>query len=123
MQEKGSGPDTVKQIIVHVAQKVLTLGMIMKPTMSNPIDMISMLSQITIKVPLSKLFRIDEHKRKALSWLEGIGNDSSVFETSPIQPLLIVEENKIISQTPQIFLDDSSIAYIEDIDPFFLVKS
>lgn len=34
---------------------------------SSPIDMLSMLSQITVKVPLSELLRIPEHKEKALS--------------------------------------------------------
>ena len=57
-----------------------TLGMIVKPTISNPNDMISMLSQITIKDPLFKLFRIEEHKRKALSWLEGIGDNNNSME-------------------------------------------
>ena len=32
----------------------------------------------------------------------------------------MVEDSGIMSQIPQMFLDDSSVAYIEDIDPFFL---
>ena len=31
----------------------------------------------------------------------------------------MIEDSGIMSQIPQMFLDDSSIAYIEDIDPFF----
>ena len=32
---------------------------------------------------------------------------------------LIIEKSGIISQIHQMFLDDSLVAYIEDIDPFF----
>ena len=67
-------------MIVLVIQKFPILGIIVKPTMSDPIDMISMLSQITIKVPLSNFFRIEEHKSKALSWLGGIGNNDNIVE-------------------------------------------
>ena len=98
-----------------------TLGILVKPTISKPIDMISMLSQITVKVPLFELFRIEEHKIKALSWLGGIGNNGNMVEPSTTQKsLVVVEDDGIISQIPQMFLDDSSVAYIEDIDPFFL---
>lgn len=56
-----------------------------------------------------------------MSWLGGIENNSSIVEQSVIQQtLMVVEDSGIISQIPQIFLDDSSVAYIEDIDPFFL---
>ena len=61
-----------------IVQKALSPGMILKPTISNPIDMISMLSQINIKVPLSELFRIEEHKHIALSWLEEIGENNNI---------------------------------------------
>lgn len=95
--------------------------MLVKLIISNPIDMISMLSQITVKVPLSELFRIDEHKRKTLSWPGGIGNNGSVSKPSTTQKSpVVVEDNGIISQIPQIFLDGSSVAYIENIDQFFL---
>ena len=42
--------------------------------------MISMLSQIIVKVPLSKMFMIEEHKRKALSCLGGIQDNSVVTQ-------------------------------------------
>lgn len=73
VQEKQSGSNTTKQIIVPIVQKTTTSGILVKPTMTEPIDMIFMLSQITVKVPLSKLFRIEEHKSKVLLWLGGIG--------------------------------------------------
>ena len=80
-----------------------------------------MLWQITVKLPLFELFRIDEHKSKALSWLGGIGNNGNMNEPSAIlQTSVVVEYSGIISQIPQMVLDDSSVAYIEDIDPFFI---
>ena len=38
----------------------------------SSIDMTTVLSQITIKVPLSKLLRILEHLNKAIAWLGDI---------------------------------------------------
>ncbi len=87
--------------------------MIVKPIVSDTIDMISMLSQITIKVPLSKLFIIEEHKSKALSWLGGIGNNNNNIEQNATQQTpLVIEDSGIMSQIPQMFLDDSLVAYI-----------
>ena len=81
--------------------------------MVEPIDMISMLSQITINVPLSELFKIEEHKNKALSWLGGIANNNiTVDQAMSQQTPLVIEDSGIISQIPQIFLDDSSVAFI-----------
>lgn len=118
---KKLGFDTTKHIILHVVQKTSTLGILVKPNISEPIDMISMLSQITIKVPLSKFFRIEEHKRKVLSWLGGIGDNSNVVKQDVIQQTpLIMEDSGIVSQIPQIFLGDSLVSHIEDIDPLFL---
>ena len=62
VQGKKSGPDTIKKIVVPAVHKISTLGILIKPTIIEPVDMISMLSQITVKVPLSELFRIEEHK-------------------------------------------------------------
>ena len=40
---------------------------------SDPsIDMLSVLSQITVKVPLSKLLRIPKHRDKAIAWVGGV---------------------------------------------------
>ena len=33
---------------------------------------------MTVKVPLSKMFRIEEHKNKALAWIKGVGKKSEV---------------------------------------------
>ena len=78
MQPEKSEPDVVKQKVVPTTQKTPILGTIVKPTVVEPVDMIAMLSQITVKVPLSELFRIEEHKNKALSWLGGIANNNSI---------------------------------------------
>ena len=44
VQEKGSGSDATKQLVVPTAPKVLIPGMIMKPIVSDSLDMLSMLS-------------------------------------------------------------------------------
>ena len=43
-----------------------------------PIDMFTMISQMIVKVPLSKMFRIEEHKNKALEWINGVGQYANV---------------------------------------------
>lgn len=78
--EKELGSDTTKELKVPAIQKNPAPGTLVKPTISKPIDMISMLSQIIVKVPLSELFRIEDHKRKSLSWLGGIGDNSNVVK-------------------------------------------
>ena len=71
------------------------------------------------------MFRIEEHKRKAMSWLGGI-QDNEVNTQAPTNTLLIPEIDKekeeigVMSQIPQMYLDNSSVAYLQDIDPFFL---
>ena len=42
------------------------------------VDMFFMLSQMTIKVPLSKMFRFEEHINKALEWINGVGQYTNV---------------------------------------------
>ena len=48
-------------------------GMVLNVPSSIPIDMFSMLSHMTINVPLSEMFRIKEHKNKALAWIKVVG--------------------------------------------------
>lgn len=71
------------------------------------------------------MFRIEEHKSKAPSWLGGFGNSNVIDRESLMGkevPLIVKEkEDKgIMSQIPQMYLDNSSTTYIENIDPFFL---
>ena len=42
--------------------------------------------------------------------------EQNIVQQTPV----IVEDNGIISQISQMFLDDSFVAYLQDIDPFFL---
>ena len=65
--------------------------------------MLSMLSQLIVKVPLSELFRIEEHKNKALTWLEGIGNNNDTEQNAIQQIPFIIEDSGIMSQIPQMF--------------------
>ena len=85
VQEKNLGSNIDKKITVPSIQKISTLGILVKPIVCDPIDMICMLLQIIVKVPLSELFRIDEHKSKDLSWLEEIGDNNSNIEKNAIQ--------------------------------------
>lgn len=85
----------------------------------TPIDMLSILSQITVKVPLSELLRIPEHKEKAIAWVDNIHN--SVTCDEPQAKALKGEGTQgITSQIPPIYLDSSVNASLENIDPFFL---
>lgn len=97
---------------------------VVKSISYDPVDMVSILSQISVKVPLSEMFRIEEHKRKAFSWLEEIGEYSVPMQNpSPNQHVSVSNKERkeeIISQIPQMYLDNSSVAYLQDIDPFFL---
>lgn len=97
---------------------------VVKSISYDPVDMVSILSQISVKVPLSEMFRIEEHKRKAFSWLEEIGEYSVPKQNPTPNQHASVSDNErkeeIISQIPQMYLDNSSVAYLQDIDPFFL---
>ena len=56
-----------------------------------------MLSHITIKVPLSKMFRIEEHKSKSLSWIGGIKNNNVVKGESSVGkevPIVVKEKEE-----------------------------
>lgn len=62
-----------------------TKGNLLKPLVYDLVDMIYMLSQIIVKVPLSEMFRIEEHTIKTVSWLGGIGNINIVERESSIE--------------------------------------
>ena len=91
--EKEEGFDPVKQKVSSTIQNPSPLDVNIKNTTYDPIDMVSMLSQITIKVPLVEMFKIEEHKRKALSWLGGI-QDKEVSTQAPTNTLPITEIHK-----------------------------
>ena len=49
--------------------------------------MFTMLSQMNVKVPLSEIFRIKEHKSKAIEWISGVGKHIDAI------PRKIINEN------------------------------
>ena len=64
--------------------KVMSLDV---PTMSQ-IDILSVLSHITVKVPLLELLRILEHRDKAIAWIGGV-NDELKLSVIQIKPLRV----------------------------------
>lgn len=78
VQEKKSELGISKQMAGPTTQTLSSPGISINPTIYDLVDMISMLSQITIKLPLSEMFRIEEHKNKDLAWLGGIGSNNIV---------------------------------------------
>ena len=90
---------------------------------SAPVDMLQVLSQITVKVPLSELLRIPEHKEKTFSWVgcikDGVNPDSDV-ENALEDKGETVEVKGVVSQIPPMYLDESINQCEQDIDPFFL---
>ena len=78
--------EAIKKKELFVVQTPIPSGVSVKNITYDPIDIVSMLSQITVKVPLSEMFRIEEHKRRALSWLGGI-HDNSVATKEPVSTM------------------------------------
>ena len=91
---------------------------------SNPIDMFSMLSQMTMKAPLFEMFRIEEHKNRALEWINGVGHNTTdgnkkvVNEKANYTPMF-EEVESVVSKIPPMYLDSIMTSYVEDIDPFY----
>ena len=93
--------------------------------LSTPIDMFTMLSQMTIKVPLLEIFRIKEHKSKAIEWISGVGKHTDAMPKKvvdeKVKPIPKIKEPKgIVSQIPPRYLDNAMTSVVEDIDPFML---
>lgn len=109
MHDKKLEPNIIKQVVGPTTQVALAPRISIKPTIYDPIDMISMLSHIVVKFALSKMFRIKEHKNKALSWLSGIGNSNLIEKKSTFihQTPIIIEDKGVMSQIPQMYLDNS----------------
>ena len=93
----------------------------------SSIDMLVVLCQITIKVPLSKLLRILEHWDKAIAWL-GITNvkvsqecnENHVPKEVKKEKVKEHENEVVVSQIPQMFLDNSVNECLGNVKPFFL---
>ena len=76
--------------------------------------MTTVLSQITVKVPLSELLRIPEHRNKALAWLGGTDikvrhecNENHNPKERSKEKVKEKEAKVVVSQIPQMFLDNS----------------
>ena len=84
-----------------------------------------MLSQMTVKVPLSEMFRIKEHKNKAIEWISGVRKHIDVVPRKVVDEKVkliprIKEPKGIVSQIPPTYLDSAMTSIVEDIDPFML---
>ena len=78
-----------------------------------------------VKVPLSEMFRIQEHKIKALEWINGVGSCTNTMSRRIVdekaKPIPKTKEPEgIISQIPPRYLDNAMTLVVEDIDPFML---
>ena len=79
------------------------------PTIS-PIDMLLVLSQIVVKVPLLELLRIPKHKSKAIAWAKGV--DDNISHDCNSNQICDGHEKElgnevVVSQNPPMYLDDS----------------
>lgn len=120
--------------MIHKDDKVVTdsnvqshkcKGMNLNTLPCTSMDMYAILSEMTVKVPLSELFKIEEHTNRAMAWIIKVGlkvvegsknlvNDKE----SPSQKSKDCEG--VVSQIPPMYLETTPTPYIEDIDPFFL---
>ena len=57
------------------------------------VDMFSMLSKMIVKVPLSKMFRIEEYKSKALEWINGVGQYTNIASRKITEEKLSIHLN------------------------------
>ena len=88
-------------------------GMVVDVPFDSSIDMISILSQVTVKVPLSELLRIPKHRDKSIAWVGGVDkkmkNDSNENHTPKDGSQNKMKDRELevfVSQIPQIFLDN-----------------
>ena len=71
------------------------------------------------------MFRIQEHKSKALEWINGVGKYTNATSRRIIDKNVksspkLKEPEGIISQIPPRYLDNAMTSVVEDIDPFLL---
>lgn len=92
-----------------------------------PVDMSKLLSQITVKVPLLEMMRIEEQKEKALGWVNGVTPTNTQSVSKADKLISFVNDSnenqcgEIISKIPQIYLDTNVVTTMSGIvDPFLL---
>ena len=89
-------------------------GMIIDVPSDSSIDILVVLSQITVKVPLAELLRIPEHQNKAIAWVGGVNekvnydcNKSHIPKDNSKEKVEEKETEGVISQNTQMILDNS----------------
>ena len=134
--QKGKKYKAKKDVVVKKVEK-REKSSLSKPTMpeskgiyldlqlSAHVDMFTMPSQMTIKVPLSEMFRIREHKSKAIEWISGVGKHTDAIPRKvvdeKVKPIPKIKEPEgIVSQIPPRYLDNAMTSIVEYIDPFML---
>ena len=63
------GHQTIENVVDRHKEKK---GMVINIPSNSSIDILFVLSQVTIKVPLSKLLRIPKHRDTAIAWVGGV---------------------------------------------------
>ena len=76
-------------------------------------------------MPLFEIFRIEEHKNKALEWINGVGQNTNIGPRKNVQEKVKNTPKEkdyegIISQIPPRYLDNTMTPIVEDIGPFLL---
>ena len=102
-------------------------NMIIDNPSNSSIDMLIVLSHITVKVPLSELLRIPEHQNKAIAWLGNTDirvsqdcNENHDPKEGNKEEVKDKEFEVVVSQIPQMFLDSSINQFLGSVEPFFL---
>lgn len=102
-------------------------GMMIDDPFDSFIDMTNVLSQIIVKVPLSELLRIPEHRTKAIAWLRDTDikerhdcNENHHHKERKKEEMKDKEDEVVVSQIPQIFLDSYVSECLGSVEPFFL---
>ena len=87
--------------------------MVVNVPSDSSIDMLSILSQVIVKVLLSELLRIPEHRDKAIAWVGGTDkkmkndwNENHTPKDNSQEKMKDREPEVFLSQIPQMFLDN-----------------
>ena len=117
----------VHQLVENVVDKHKEKkGTVVNVSLDSSIDMLFVLSQVTVKVPLSELLRIPEHRNKAIAWVGGMDkeekNDNNKKHTPKdnIYDVKDKEREVFVSQIPRMFLENSVNMCLGSVKPFFL---
>ena len=89
-------------------------GTVVNVPPNSSIDMLFVLSQVIVKVPLSELLRKPKHRDKAIAWVGGVDkeirndcNENHTPRDNSQEKMKDRGPKVFVSQIPQIFLDNS----------------